>query len=114
MAARMKIFGPLLLLVMLLSVIVLLKEYRTSSFWFMLIAFCILVTDIAFTFSTNHPLNRLVQSWDLNNLPPGVQDIKWRIVKAFSIRTILMISSFVMVLLAWWFRKPWIQTVRSF
>ncbi len=113
MAARMKIFGPLLLLIMLLGVIVLLKEYRTPSFWFMLLGFCLLVTDVVFTFSTNLPLNQLVQSWDLNNLPSNVQDIKWQIVKAFSVRTIFMISSFLMVLLAVWFRKKNI-TVAAF
>jgi hypothetical protein len=114
MAARMKIFGPLLLLAMLLSVLLLLKEYRTPSFWFILLAFGLLVTDVVFTLSTNHPLNHLVQSWDLNNLPPDVQDIKWKIVNAFNVRTIFMISSFVMLLSALWFRRPWIQTIKSF
>jgi hypothetical protein len=105
MAARMKIFGPLLLLTMLFGVLVLLKEYRTSSFWFMLIAFAILVTDVFYIFSTNHPLNHLVQSWDVNNLPSNVQEIKWQIVKAFNVRVIFMISSFIMVLLAVWLHK---------
>jgi len=105
MAARMKIFGPLLLLTMLFGVLVLLKEYRTSSFWFMLIAFGILVTDVIFTFSTNQPLNHLVQSWDMNKLPSNVQEVKWQIVRAFDVRTIFMISSFIMVLLAVWLHK---------
>lgn len=105
MAARMKVFGPLLLLTMLVGVVALLKEYRSPSFWFMLTAFVILVTDLVFTFSTNHPLNLLVQSWDLNSLPANVQDIKWQIVKAFDVRTVFMIGSLVMVLLAVWFRK---------
>lgn len=109
MAARMKIFGPLLLLIMLAAVIVLLKEYQTPSFWLMLVAFAILVTDVAFTFSTNHSLNQLVQSWDTENLPSNVQDIKWKIVNAFNMRTIFMISSFVVVLLAVWLREPYRQ-----
>jgi uncharacterized membrane protein len=105
MASRMKVFGPVLLLAMLLSIIVIMKEYHTSSFWFMVVALVILITDVVFTFSTNHPLNQTVQSWNLNDLPPNVQEIKWRIIKAFDIRKIFMISSFVMVLLAIWFRK---------
>lgn len=105
MAARMKIFGPLLLLTMLFAVLVLLKEYRTSSFWFMLIAFAILVTDVIYIFTTNHPLNHLVQSWDVNKLPANVQNIKSQIVKAFNLRVIFMISSFIMVLLAVWLHK---------
>ena len=104
MAVRMKIFGPMLLLAMLLGVVVLLKEYHSPSFWLMALAFCLLVTDLAFTLSTNHPLNRLAQSWDLNDLPSDVQIIKWKIVNAFTVRTIFMISSFVMVVLALWFR----------
>ena len=105
MAARMKIFGPLLLLTMLFGVLVLLKDYQTNSFWFMLIAFAILVTDVIYILTTNHPLNHLVQSWDVNNLPSNVQDIKRQIVKAFNVRVIFMISSFIMVLLAVWLHK---------
>ena len=106
MAARMKIFGPLLLLTLLFSVVVLAKEYRSGSFWLMLTAFAILVTDVIFTFSTNHPLNHAVQSWDLNKLPSNVHQIKWSIVKAFDIRIFFMMSSFIMVLLSVWLRKP--------
>jgi len=110
MAERMKIFGPLLLFIMLLGVIVLLKQYRSPSFWFMLAGFLILATDVAFTLSTNHPLNVLVQSWDLDNLPSNVQEIKWRIIHAFNMRSIFMIGSFVMVLLAVWLRKPFYRS----
>jgi hypothetical protein len=105
MAYRMRIFGPLLLLSMVVGVLILLKEYRTHSFWCMLLATGILITDIAFTLSTNHPLNQVIQSWDLNNLPSNVQEIKKQVVSAFSMRTIFMISSFVMVLLAVWLRR---------
>ena len=105
MAARMKIFGPLLLLSMLFGVLVLLKEYRTASFWFMLLAFAILIADLIISFTINQPLNHLVQSWDVNRLPGNVQDVKWKIVKAFDVRIIFMISSFIMVLLAVWLYK---------
>ena len=109
MAARMKVFGPLLLLTMLAGVTVLLKEYQTPSFWLMLLALAISVTDVVFTFSTNHSLNQVVQSWDTENLPSNVQDIKWKIVSAFNVRKIFMISSFVTVLIAVWLRKPYSQ-----
>ena len=105
MAARMKIFGPLLLLTILFGVLVLLKHYRTSPFWFMLIAFAILITDVIYSFTTNQPLNHLVQSWDIDKLPANAQDVKWQIVTAFNVRQIFMISSFIMVLLAVWLYK---------
>ncbi|MBC7936985.1 MAG: hypothetical protein H7Y86_16680 [Rhizobacter sp.] len=104
MAARMKIFGPLLLLTVLTAAIVLFKKNR-PSFFCMLLAFAILVGDIAFTLSTNHPLNQLIQSWDLNNLPSNVNDIKWRVAAAFDSRVIFMISCFLFVLLAVWLRS---------
>ena len=105
MAARMKVFGPLLLLTMVLGVIVLLKDYQRPSFWFMAMALAILITDVVFTFSTNIPLNQLVQDWDIEHLPSNVRDIKCRIVKAFNTRTIFMMCSFVMTLLAVWLRQ---------
>lgn len=105
MAERMKIFGPLLMLTLLFGIIVLLKEYRTISFWFMVAALTILILDVIFIFSTNHPLNHVVQSWDLNHLPPNVQDVKWQIVNAFRVRAIFMIGSFIMVLLSMFFYK---------
>ena len=105
MAARMKIFGPLLLLTLLSAVLLLSKEYRSGSFWLILMAFAVLVADILFIFSTNHPLNHLVQGWDLNHLPSNVDDVKGKIVKAFNIRLVFMMGSFVLVLLALWFHK---------
>lgn len=100
MAARMKIFGPLMLLCVLAAVLALLPQYKTPSFWCMLLAFGILVTDIAFTLTTNHPLNKKVQSWNVQNLPADVQATKHQIAKAFDTRKVLMIASFVLVLLA--------------
>ena len=105
MAARMKIFGPILLFSLLGGTLILIKEYRTVSFWCMFLSFCISITDVAFTLSTNHPLNQIIQSWDLKNLPANVQEIKWRVINAFEIRNFFMIGSFAMVLLAVWFRK---------
>lgn len=103
MAARMKVFGPLLLLCILSAVLVLLITSDMISFACMLAAFCLLLTDIIFTLSTNHPLNRLIQSWNLNKLPSDTHQVKARVVKAFNTRIIFMIGAFIMVLLALWF-----------
>lgn len=105
MAARMKIFGPLLLLSLLVSVIVCFKEYRQLSFWFLLTAFIILLADLVFVFTVNHPLNEIIQSWDLKHLPQNVQEVKWKVVAAFEKRLVFMIGSFVMLLIAVWLRR---------
>lgn len=74
MTARMKFFDPLLLLSLLLSPPLLLKAYRTPSLWFMLLSFGILVADTILIFTTNHPLNAIVQGCDLGKLPSNVQE----------------------------------------
>lgn len=105
MAARMKIYGPINLLLALIGVIILAKQYQSPEFWCMLIAFAILVTDVILTISTHMPLNQLIQSWDLNNLPADVQEIKMKVVEAFDRRVYFMIGSFIMMLLSLWFYK---------
>lgn len=105
MGARMPVFGPILLLSLLLSIISLIPEWRTPSFWCMFLAFAIIIGDLVFTLTTNHPLNNLIQTWDLNNLPANVQEIKWKVANAFDIRLWFMMSAFVMVAVSVWLRK---------
>lgn len=107
MAARMKIFGPVMLVSFIITTIGLLPVYHTPSFWLMAIALVIIISDVVFTVRVNHPLNRLIQSWDINKLPRDVGQIKWRVMHAFSYRQVFMISSFVLVVLAvWLIKKP--------
>lgn len=105
MEARMPAFGISLLLALLFSVIILFRDWQSPSFWLMLIAFLIIVADIIFTLSTNHPLNRMIQQWDLNDLPPGVEFAKHKVVNAFKVRSSFMIASFVLVLVAVWLKR---------
>jgi uncharacterized membrane protein YoaK (UPF0700 family) len=105
MGARMPVFGISLLVSLLFSVIILSQDWRSPSFWLMLIALLIIIVDIAFTLSTNHPLNKMIQEWNLDSLPPGVEFVKDKVVNAFKVRSSFMIGSFVLVLLAVWLRK---------
>jgi len=105
MAARMRFFGPSLLIVLLSAALIHIREWATPTFWFLLTALLILIADLVVIFTTNHPLNQLVQSWDLNNLPANVREIKFRIVNAFWFRSAFMMGSFVCVLLALFLRS---------
>ncbi|RPD39520.1 anthrone oxygenase family protein [Chitinophaga barathri] len=105
MGARMPVFGPILLLSVLVSTILLFSEWRTASFWLMLSAFLAVMGDVVFTLNVNHPLNQLIQGWDLNNLPANVEEIKMKVVKAFNVRMLLMMGAFVLVVFAVWTRK---------
>jgi MFS superfamily sulfate permease-like transporter len=100
MGARMPLFGPVLLLSVLFSVIALMPDWRSLSFWLVLLAFLFLVADLVFTFSINHPLNKLIQDWDLQNLPANVQEVKARVINAFWYRSFFMISSFTCITIA--------------
>jgi hypothetical protein len=104
MGARMPVFGPILLLSMLFTVITLFPLRSSPSFWLMVLGFLIIVGDLVFTMSTNHPLNKLIQSWDLQNLPGNVKEIQRQVVHAFWYRSVFMISAFICVVLAFVFR----------
>jgi MFS superfamily sulfate permease-like transporter len=105
MAARMPVFGPVLMLSLLLSVILLFREAGALPTWLMLIALVIIIGDLVFTLSVNHPYNRLIQSWDLENLPPDVRTIRDKVVDAFYIRILFMIGAFMLVILSAWLRR---------
>ena len=105
MAARMPVFGPILLLSVIVSTILLMLNKHGISSWLMVTALAILICDMVFAFRVNHPLNHLIQSWDLNNLPSNVQEVKWKVIGAFNMRLLFMMSSFVLVLISIWLRK---------
>jgi hypothetical protein len=53
-----------------------------------------------YAFTVNHPLNRMIQSWDLGQLPDNVHQIKIKTADAFYRRSAFMILSFVLLLFA--------------
>ena len=103
MAARMRIFGPILLLTVIISVLLHLRAWQSPAFWFLVAALLILVADVIVAFTINVPLNKLIQSWNLKNLPSDVQEVKYRVVTAFNYRSCFMIACFVCVLMSLFF-----------
>lgn len=97
MAARMPIFGIILLVSVLVSAILLAVKKESLSALLFSSAFLFLVGDIVFTLLVNHPLNAEIQSWNLNQLPPDAADVQEKVVYAFSMRLWLMIGSFALV-----------------
>lgn len=103
MGARMPIAGPIFLLSILISMIALFRHLGSStSSWLMAMALGVMVVDIVFTLNVNHPLNQLIQSWDLSNLPSNVKEIQMKVYNAFNIRLWFMIIAFVLVVLSVW------------
>ncbi|QHT68768.1 hypothetical protein GXP67_20005 [Rhodocytophaga rosea] len=104
MAARMRFFGPCMMLCVVVSTIQYFLHHQVTSFWLMIGAILFLVADLIIVFSFNHPLNQLIQSWHLNQLPDDVQMIKNQVVSAFWGRSVCMIGCFILNLLAFWQR----------
>lgn len=102
MGSRMPVFAPSLLLLILASTVLLKKSRFGKAAGFMLLALIIFIGDGIFTFTVNHPYNQLIQSWDINELPSNVEQVKMRVVEAFNYRGLFMIGSFIGVLLSVW------------
>jgi hypothetical protein len=105
MAARMRIFGPLLLMCVTASTILSFMAGSKSSA-FLVTALGILIADMIVIFGMCHPLNTLIQSWNLNSLPAYVPEIKQKVVHAFWLRSSCMIGVFLCFILAVWKSKP--------
>lgn len=104
MAARMKIFGPALLIYAFATTVLFYYHSGFTSFILMLGVMVILVADMIFIFNVNHPLNRTIQSWNLDELPGNVPQVRDKVFQAFRIRSVFMIAGFVCGLLALWIK----------
>ena len=103
MGERMPVAGPFFVASVLISMVLLFRTSGSSfSSWMMSGALVVLIADIVFTVNINHPLNRLIQTWELSNLPANVSEIKMKVYHAFNIRIWFMIVSFVLVILSVW------------
>lgn len=100
MAARMPVFGSILLLSFIASLIVLARQYKSASFRFLVLAVLIVIADIIFVASVNRPLNTMIQSWNLNSLPADVRAVQLEVYHAFQIRSWFMIAIFAFTLMA--------------
>ena len=104
MAARMRFFGPCMMLCVAASAFYFYNQHQMPAFWLMFGAVLFLVADLIIIFNFNHPLNQLIQSWNLNRLPDNVQTVKHQVVTAFRGRSVCMIGCFALSLLAFWQR----------
>ena len=104
MAARMGIFGPIQLLLTIATCIIAYFYYTSVCFILMAIALILLVIDTLFVFTVNHPLNQTIQNWDLTNLPTNAANIQAKVIKAFWLRSLLMMAIFLIGLVAFWKR----------
>lgn len=91
MGKRMPIYGNLWLLAFLVNIILFAKTWKKSPiFWIIISCLALLITDMVFTGIVQIPINKYIQTLDMNNLTTEqiskLQDVRYQIGKNFGIR----------------------------
>jgi hypothetical protein len=68
MAARMGVFGPIILWGYIFTLLLFIKKWRSITFWLILLAFGLFITDVVLTISQQIPINKFIQSLDFQHL----------------------------------------------
>lgn len=100
MRVRMPIFGSVILLTLIASGILLIKQPYRQPLWLLIIALLFILTDLFVAVKYNFPFNRMVQSITPQTIPGNFEYLRGQSVLGFSIRSVCMIGSFVSTLTA--------------
>jgi len=100
MRVRMPIFGSVILLSLIGSAVLLVKQPYTQPIWFLIIAVLFILADIFVATRYNFSFNRMIQSITPETIPGNFEYLRGRSVLGFSIRSVCMIGAFVSTLTA--------------
>ena len=100
MRVRMPIFGSFILLTLIASGILLVKQPYKQPLWFLIIALLFILTDLFVAVKYNFPFNRMVQNITPQTIPGNFEYLRGQSVLGFSIRSVCMIGSFISTLTA--------------
>lgn len=100
MRVRMPIFGSIILLTLIASGILLIKQPYKQPLWFVIIAFLFILADLFVAVKYNFPFNKLIQSITPETIPGNFEYYRSQSVVGFSMRSVCMIGSFVSTLTA--------------
>lgn len=100
MRVRMPIFGSIILLSLIGSAALLIKQPYKQPIWLLIIALLFILTDLFVAVKYNFPFNRMAQSITPETIPANFEYYRGRSVFGFSIRSVCMIGSFVSTLTA--------------
>lgn len=68
MRERMSVFGPIVLVLFILTLFLFISAWRSIAFWLILVAFGVLIADVVLTATYQFPINDYVHSIDTNHL----------------------------------------------
>lgn len=101
MGSRMPVFGPLMLLTLVVTLVLLRWRWRTLTSWLLLAALVVLALDGWVALNENIPVNLSIQDRSATFTTAQIEAFRATMVRAFSIRSALMIASFLLVSGAW-------------
>lgn len=103
MGVRMKIFGPMIGIIYLLTIGLFAGQWRTPVLWLLLGAFALFLSDLYFTVQNQVPINQYIQTLRFDHLTGGqvnrINTLHPRVIANFQEREMLAIVSFVLVAL---------------
>lgn len=102
--ARMPIFGNVLLLTLVATLVVLHQEWQTWPFWLVAIGLLLTAGDIFVIVTENLPINRRLVTWSPENVPRDFEQYRQQALRAFTKRSGLSILAFVCLLSAAYLR----------
>lgn len=105
MGRRMRVFGPLMLLSLLVTLFLLSPQWQSGTFWLVGAALLALIVDVRIAVGENIPVNQAIQNRDVTPSADQVEAFRATMVRAFYKRSTLMIVCFVLVSLAWFFGR---------
>lgn len=103
MRVRMGVFGPIILWAYVLTILLFIKKWRTSSFWLIVAAFGLFIADVVLTGNQQIPINRYIETLDFQHLTAEqvakINKMHPQVIKNFQSREWFSILGFVLVAL---------------
>jgi hypothetical protein len=104
MSVRMPIFGSILLAFFIVTGIFLLRQSFKLPFVFLCLSLAIVLIDFWIGTIYNFPVNKVLQTITVDNIPGNFEDLRSKAVFGFAMRSICMIGSFMMMLTSIFFQ----------
>lgn len=103
MRVRMAVAGPIMLVSYILPLLLFIRQWRSLTFWLILIAFGLLIADMFLTGQQQIPINRYIEAIDFRKVTPEQAKILAhmhpQVIKNFASREWFGIVGFVLVAL---------------
>lgn len=103
MGTRMPVFGPLMLLSLVVTLLMVRRQWRKAPFWLVAAALAVLIADLIVALNENIPVNQAIQDRRAVYTPAQIEAFRATMLRAFTIRSFLMILCFLLVSGVWVF-----------